>query len=95
MCELSGIQLFVASWTAVCQGPLSMEFSRQEYWSGLPFSPPGIFNPGIEPVYLYFKLLIYLFPAHPAFCFGNYKFVFCVSLFLLCKEVHLYLFFFF
>ena len=36
--------------TAVCQGPLSMRFSRQEYWSGLPFPPPGEFpNPGIEP----------------------------------------------
>ena len=28
-------------WSAACQAPLSMEFSRQEYWSGLPFSPPG------------------------------------------------------
>ena len=35
------------------QGPLSMEFSRQEYWSGLPFPPPGgLPNPGIEPVSL-------------------------------------------
>ena len=33
-----------------CQTPLSMEFSRQEYWSGLPFSSPGdLRNPGIEP----------------------------------------------
>ena len=32
------------------QAPLSMEFSRQEYWSGLPFfSPGGLLNPGIEP----------------------------------------------
>ena len=28
-------------WTVACQAPLSMEFSRQEYWSGLPFFPPG------------------------------------------------------
>ena len=34
----------------VCQAPLSMEFSRQEYWSGLPFPSPGnLPNPGIKP----------------------------------------------
>ena len=39
------------SWTVARQAPLSMEFSRQEYWSGLPFPPPGVLlNPGIEPV---------------------------------------------
>ena len=38
-------------WTIAHQSPLSMEFSRQEYWSGLPFPPPGdIPNPGIEPM---------------------------------------------
>ena len=37
-------------WTAAHQAPLSMEFSRQEYWSGLPFPPPGdLPDPGIEP----------------------------------------------
>ena len=37
-------------WTVACQAPLSMGFSRQEYWSGLPFpSPGGLPNPGIEP----------------------------------------------
>ena len=37
-------------WTVFHQAPLSMEFSRQEYWSGLPFSSSGNFpNPGIEP----------------------------------------------
>ena len=36
-------------WTVAYQAPLSMEFSRQEYWSGLPFPPPGdLPNPGIE-----------------------------------------------
>ena len=36
-------------WTVACQAPLSMEFSRQEYWSGLPFSTPGDFpKPGID-----------------------------------------------
>ena len=37
-------------WTVACQSPLSMGFSRQEYWSGLPFPSPGdLPNPGIEP----------------------------------------------
>ena len=37
-------------WTAACQAPLSMGFSRQESWSGLPFPPPGdLPNPGVEP----------------------------------------------
>ena len=37
-------------WTAAHQAPLSMEFSRQEYWSGLPFPSPGDFpNTGIKP----------------------------------------------
>ena len=37
-------------WTAACQTPLSMEFSRQEYWSGLPFPSPGdLPDTGTEP----------------------------------------------
>ena len=39
--------------TIACQAPLSMGFSRQEYWSGLPWPPPGgIPNPGIKPTSL-------------------------------------------
>ena len=42
---------FVTPWTVAYQAPLSMGFSRQEYWSGLPFPPPeDIPNPGIKPV---------------------------------------------
>ena len=41
----------VTPWTVACQSPLSMEFPRQEYWSELPFSPPGdLPNSGIEPM---------------------------------------------
>ena len=44
---------FAPPWTVACQAPLSMEFSRQEYWSGLPFSPPGdLPDPGTEPMSL-------------------------------------------
>ena len=40
----------VTPWTAACQAPLSVVFSRQEYWSGLPFPSPGdLPDPGIEP----------------------------------------------
>ena len=45
------LQLFAAPWTVAHQAPLSMGFSRQEYWSGLPCPPSGDFpDPGIEPV---------------------------------------------
>ena len=41
---------FVTPWTVACQALLPMGFSRQEYWSGLPFPSPGdLPNPGIEP----------------------------------------------
>ena len=41
---------FVTPWTVAHQAPLSMGFSRQEYWSGLPFTSPGdLPNPGIKP----------------------------------------------
>ena len=40
----------VTTWTVACRAPLSMGFSRQEYWSGLPFPSPGdLPDPGIEP----------------------------------------------
>ena len=49
--SLSCIQLFVTLWTAVPQGPLSIGFSSQEYWTGLPFPLLGdLADPGIEPV---------------------------------------------
>ena len=40
---LSRVQLFMISWTVACQAPLSMEFSRQEYWSVLPFPSPSVY----------------------------------------------------
>ena len=47
---LSCVQLFVAPWTVACQAPLSIGFSRQDYWSGLPYPSLGdLPNPGIEP----------------------------------------------
>ena len=47
----SRVQPFVILWTVACQAPLSVRFSRQEYWSGLPFPSPGdLLDPAIEPV---------------------------------------------
>ena len=55
-CVLSHVCLFVTPWAAVCQTLLSMEFSRQEYWSGLPFpSPEDLPDPGTEPSSLGFS----------------------------------------
>ena len=48
--RLSHVRLFVTPWTVAYQAPLSMGFSRQEYWNGLPFPPSGnLPNTGFEP----------------------------------------------
>ena len=48
--SLSRVQLCVTPWTISSQAPLAMGFPRQEYWSGLPFPPPGdLPHPGIKP----------------------------------------------
>ena len=50
MKSLSCVRLFATLWTVAHQAPPSMGFSRQEYWSGLPFPSPGdLPNPGIKP----------------------------------------------
>ena len=52
-CMLSHVLLFMTPWTVAHQSPLIMEFSRQKYWSGLPFPTAGdLPNSGIEPVSL-------------------------------------------
>ena len=49
MKSLSHVQLFATPWTVAYQAPPSMGFSRQEYWSGLPFPSPDLPDPAIEP----------------------------------------------
>ena len=50
---LSHVRLSEAPWTGALQASLSMEFSRQEYWSGFPFPlPRDLSNPGTEPMSL-------------------------------------------
>ena len=53
LCCFGRVQLFSTPLTVACEAPLSMGFSRQEYWSGLPCPPPGdLPDPEIEPVSL-------------------------------------------
>ena len=49
--SLSPVRLFATPWTVAYQAPPSLRFSRQEYWSGLPFPSPDLPNPGMEPGY--------------------------------------------
>ena len=50
VCVFSHVQLFPTPWTVVCQAPLSMEFSRQDYWSRVPFPSLGCLpDSGVEP----------------------------------------------
>ena len=52
--------ILMTPWTVLCQAPLSMRFSRQEYWSGLTFPSPGdVPNPGIEPGLMYCRQILY------------------------------------
>ena len=52
MCLPSGVWFFATPWTIACHALLSMEFSKQEYWSGLPFPTPGdLPDQGIEPTF--------------------------------------------
>ena len=58
--HFSCVRLFATLWTVASQPPLSMGFSRQEYWSGLPCPPSGhLTDPGVEPPFL------------TVFCFGR------------------------
>ena len=57
---LSRVRLFATLWTVACQDPPSMEFSRQEYWSGLPFLLQGIFlTQGLNLGLLHCRQMLY------------------------------------
>ena len=57
---LSHVRLFATPWTVAHQAPQSMEFSRQEYWNGLPFPSPGdLPNPGINPSLPHCRQMLY------------------------------------
>ena len=51
--SLNHVRPFAASWTMASQAPLSLEFSKQDFWNGVPFSPPGnLPYPGVKPASL-------------------------------------------
>ena len=69
---LSNVRLFMTPSTVAHQAPLSMEFSRQDYWSGLPFPSPGnLPNPGIKPMFL--RLLHWKADSWPVSHLGSHK----------------------
>ena len=60
MKSLSRVQLFVTPWSVAYHSPPPMEFSRQEYWSGLPFLSPGdLSNPALNPGLSHCKQMLY------------------------------------
>ena len=66
---------FATPWTMACHAPLSMEFSRQEYWSGFPFSPLGdLPDPGI-------KLVSLVSPALTGRFFTTVPLVYCSTIY--------------
>ena len=85
-CVLSCVLRFVTSWTVANHGeiPLSLEFSRQEYWSELPFPPPGnLPDWGIEPTslaFLHWQAVLYQL-SHWASPKWKLKSLSCVQLF--------------
>ena len=63
--SLSRVQLFAIPWAVAYQAPLSKGFSRQEYWSGLPFLSSGdLPDPGIEPGSPAFRQILYRLGHH-------------------------------
>ena len=57
--SLNHVQLFATLWTVAHQAPLTMGFSRQEYWSGLTFPPPGdLPSAGTEPMSIMYPALV-------------------------------------
>ena len=59
LCVLSRfcpVWLYVTLWTVALKASLSMGFSRQDYWNGLPFPPPGVFlTQGLNPAFMHWK----------------------------------------
>ena len=97
--SLSRVQLFVTPWTVADQTPPSMEFSRQEYWSGLPFPSLGnLADPGIEPRSP--TLQADSFPSEPSgkLTYNGESLTFQIPIFLilnstifnLCEKMHMF-----
>ena len=82
LCVFSRVRLFMTPWTVAHQVPLSVRFSRHEYWSGLPFPSPRDFpDPGLKPASLAKTALAGRFfttlPGKPIYCMrAEYKWAF-------------------
>ena len=78
--SLNSVWLFATLRTVACQAPLSMGFSRKEYWSELPFPPVDLPNPGIEPTSVAPALAGKFFttepPGKPLQSFGMFLFIY-------------------
>ena len=73
---LSCVRLFVTPWTVAHQAPLSMEFSRQEYWSGVPFPSPGW---PIKLFYFVFSFAYFLVALHSMCIFSPWTHAPCIK----------------
>ena len=93
MCDLqhSVVSNSATAWTVALQAPLSMGFSRQEYWGGLSFPSPGhLPDPGIEPGFpaVQADSLLSELPGKPLFCsIGSFNFPLHVVLTSLAKQL--------
>ena len=74
--RFSHVQLFATLWTVARLAPLSMGFSRQEYWSELPFPSPGALTQGLNPSLLHWQvdLLPLRHQGSPLLCIRSPKF---------------------
>ena len=91
---LSHVQLFAIPWTVALQAPLSMEFSRQKYWSGLPFPTAGALSkPGIKLVSLAPAVLLggFFTLCHLGSLVSSYKPVEVVNIFTSFYQEHRYI----
>ena len=87
---LSCIQLFAIPWTVAHQASLSIRFSKQEYWSGLPFPSPGdLPNPGIEPGSPRYRQMLYHLSHQGSPLYGrsmfNFFFFYFTILYWFCR----------
>ena len=86
------VPLFATLWTAAHQAPLSVRFSRQEYWSGLPCPPPGEYSHlGIEPTSLISPVPL----APPGKCSNIYLYLYIHTHTCICVCVCFFLYIFF
>ena len=80
---LSHVWPFATPWTVASQAPLSMGFSRQEYWNELQCSPPGdLPNPGIKPSLPHFRQILYCLSHQGSIQFSSVQLLSCVRLFV-------------